>query len=734
MAQAKASWGLEVGAYAIKAIRLERDGDSARMTDFAYIPHKKVLTSPDLDQDEMIRLSLGQFVSQKSVEGERVAISIPGNQAFARFTKLPPVEPKKVPDIVKFEAVQQIPFPIDDVEWDYQTFERPDSPEIEVGIFAVTRERLEQRLSLYRELGINPDVITLSPLAVFNALAYDLELGGSQKPVVFLDIGTASTDLVVVDDNRCWIRTFPLGGHHFTEAISEAFKLSYGKGEGLKQESATSKYAKQIMQAMRPVFGDLLADVQKSVNYYQQLHRGASIETVIGIGSTFKIPGLRRFLGQQLGLDVQRLDDFRRIRVEGREAADFAEHAVNMATAYGLALQGIGLGPVDINLTPRKVLREQLWAQKTKWFAGAAALAVLASGAMFIRGLLDRTALQSGPAVETANVVESVIRQGKQFRSQYQALESEGARGAGAETMRNLLADRRVWPQLVDDVTSAIASAGPNPVLLGESRDAILEVKAKDRRLIELEKLKGEYRYQNGARRIAVSMDVAFSHGDRQNFLEDTVAKWLRNNAERPDAPYRIVPETISINAERIVAVDVGEDGGVKGQADAGSMASGTPADDPNANNPTFAAGGQGGSTSGPMGSGGIQGRRTIDSGGVTAPGSGLGFGGSDGTSFGGSGSGSSGSAGGDPDSAVNRTRGGSSGSGTSRPDERKTQLDEIAPIKGKPGLFSPGDRIYRGTVTFQVELPPAGASGDGVGSGDGAGSGDGSDGMGGYE
>ena len=72
MATAKASWGLEVGAYGIKAIRLERDGDAARMTDFAFIPHKKVLTSPDLDQDEMIRLSLGQFVSQKSVEGERV--------------------------------------------------------------------------------------------------------------------------------------------------------------------------------------------------------------------------------------------------------------------------------------------------------------------------------------------------------------------------------------------------------------------------------------------------------------------------------------------------------------------------------------------------------------------------------------------------------------------------------------------------------------------------------------
>ena len=38
-----------------------------------------------------------------------------------------------------------------------------------------------------------------------------------------LDIGTGSTDLVVASGSRCWMCTFPLGGHSFTEAIVEAF-------------------------------------------------------------------------------------------------------------------------------------------------------------------------------------------------------------------------------------------------------------------------------------------------------------------------------------------------------------------------------------------------------------------------------------------------------------------------------------------------------------------------------
>ena len=71
------------------------------VSDFAVIPHKKVLTTPDMDQDEMIRLGLGQFISQKKLEGEHLVMSVPGHSAFARFAKLPPVEPKKVPDIVR---------------------------------------------------------------------------------------------------------------------------------------------------------------------------------------------------------------------------------------------------------------------------------------------------------------------------------------------------------------------------------------------------------------------------------------------------------------------------------------------------------------------------------------------------------------------------------------------------------------------------------------------------------
>ena len=103
MAASKAAWGIEVGSYAIKAIRLERVGDEVRIADFGYVRHKRALSTRDLDVDEMIRITLGQLLSEKSMEGEHVVVGVEGRSSFARFAKLPPVEAKKIPDIVKFE-------------------------------------------------------------------------------------------------------------------------------------------------------------------------------------------------------------------------------------------------------------------------------------------------------------------------------------------------------------------------------------------------------------------------------------------------------------------------------------------------------------------------------------------------------------------------------------------------------------------------------------------------------
>ena len=230
----KSAWGVEIGSFGIKAVRLERKGSGVKVTDFAVIPH-----SSARPRRRRRRSGAHQSRAVREPEDRGQAAGrdlIPGNVALSAFTRLPPHEAKQTPNPVRFEAEQQIPFPINEVEWDYKTFQSEDSPEVEVGIFALQRSVLDDRLGLYSELGIEPDLVTVSPLALFNAISYDLDLQGSSKPVVILDIATRHSDLIVAEGGRCWFRRLPVGGHNFTMAISEAFKISYAKAEVLKQE------------------------------------------------------------------------------------------------------------------------------------------------------------------------------------------------------------------------------------------------------------------------------------------------------------------------------------------------------------------------------------------------------------------------------------------------------------------------------------------------------------------
>lgn len=392
MATHRACWGIDVGQCALKAIKMRQAGDRVEVLAFDIVDHPHILSEPDADAPALIRQALEKLLSRNDLTGAQVAVSVPGHQTFSRFTKLPPVEPKKIPDIVRFEARQQIPFDIDEVDWDYQTFQSADSPDVEVGIFAMKRDLIRSHLASLTAARIEPTIVQTAPLALYNFMRHDglAETGGT----VLIDIGADNTDLIVTDGESVWTRNIPLGGNNFTEALVKAFKLSFAKAENLKRTAATSKYARQIFQAMRPVFADLVAEIQRSIGFYTSTHRDAAVGKVVGMGNAFRLPGLQKYLQQNLQMDVERVSALSQVTfAPGVNTGQFNEHVLSFGVAYGLALQGLGMGQVNSNLLPVELGRAAVWRHKRPLFAAAAACLVATAGVLWARGMMDRNAL-----------------------------------------------------------------------------------------------------------------------------------------------------------------------------------------------------------------------------------------------------------------------------------------------------------------------------------------------------
>src|SRR3984957_15981049 len=210
MASARFAWGIDNGNRARKAIKLVRGDDGLRIDDFEVIEHENVLSNAGDNKEALIQSALANFVQRHATKGGVAAISVSGVSSFARFIKLPPVEPKKIPEIVRFEAIQQIPFPLDDVEWNYQLFQSPESPDVEVGIFAMRKELVNAIIKNYTDMDMNVQVVQMNPLAVYNAMYYDQRFDGT---TMIVDIGAENTDLIIADGETVWLRNIPVGGN-----------------------------------------------------------------------------------------------------------------------------------------------------------------------------------------------------------------------------------------------------------------------------------------------------------------------------------------------------------------------------------------------------------------------------------------------------------------------------------------------------------------------------------------
>lgn len=394
MARSSSSvWGIEIGQTALKALRCSMVDGEPVADAFDFLEYPKILSQPEAVAEELIADALQQLLERNDAIRDKVCISVPGQSGLAKFFKPPPVEVKKVADIVRYEARQQIPFDLADVVWDFQMMpgsmiEEGYALESEVGLFAMKREQAYRQMAPYEAADIQVDVVQLAPLALYNMVAFDrmhervdanvFDPDDPPPSSVLLSIGTDSSDLIVTNGFRIWQRSMPIGGNHFTRQLTKDLKLTFAKAEHLKRNAREAVDPKLIFQTMRPVFNDLVTEVQRSIGFFRSLDKKAQINELVVTGNTVKMPGLAAYLGKNLGFDVHVLDRFNRLGGDDvLSIPTFRDNIPTFAVCYGLCLQGLGVSQIHTSLVPSEIMTARMIRAKKPWtLAGLAALMI----------------------------------------------------------------------------------------------------------------------------------------------------------------------------------------------------------------------------------------------------------------------------------------------------------------------------------------------------------------------
>jgi type IV pilus assembly protein PilM len=432
MAKIEAVWAIDIGQAGLKALKLVPGEvpEQAVAEAFDYVEYPKILSQPDADPEELVREALATFLGRNDVKGSRVAIGVPGQSGLVKFIKLPPVERKRIPDIVKFEARQQIPFALEEVIWDYQQIGADSAEEggdegftmAEVGLFAMKRDQINRAILPFRIAGIEVDIVQMGPIALYNFAAFDMTpaSGEPQGSIVLLDVGADNTDLIITDGTRIWQRNVPIGGNHFTRALTKELKLTFAKAEHLKRNATKAPDPRAVFTAMRGVFNDFSSEVNRSIGFYSSVNRQAKILKVVGLGNGFKLPGLQKFLQQNLSYEVDKLETFNHlVGEEVVTAPQFQENLPSFAVAYGLAVQALDRGPLKTNLLPPEIEQVRMIRRKKPWALAAAALLMIGFGALFLGDWSALAKVDNPPFAAAVSDAKAASKLGARFQSDF---------------------------------------------------------------------------------------------------------------------------------------------------------------------------------------------------------------------------------------------------------------------------------------------------------------------------
>lgn len=357
---AKGVWGLDISKSSVKAVRLESKHGTIELTDVDVIDYTPAAERDDESLEQEIRMALSLFTSRHNLKKDLVAASLPGHTTFNRFIKLPPTDPARLKDIIQYEAQQHIPFPIQEVIWTYQMIERVYQPgeEREAVIFCIKKDLIDKFLGIMTLAGVRIDIIQFAPVSLYNYIMYR---GAPDKNVVILDLGANNTDLILVDEDKFWIRNLPIVGNDITKAIQQKFDLPFPEAEKLKISAAQSPQAGKIFTTIQPILKDLVGEVHRSIGYYKSLSpmgKAPNFTRMLAMGNASRVIYFDEFVSQRLQMEIVRFKKLDKIEINEKiEQSNLVPQLASLGVALGLGLQGLNVTTNRINLMPPELIK-----------------------------------------------------------------------------------------------------------------------------------------------------------------------------------------------------------------------------------------------------------------------------------------------------------------------------------------------------------------------------------------
>src|SRR5437899_1041587 len=333
-------------------------------------------------------IALREIMDELHIKRGLVNYALAGQSVFARFVKLPAVEQEKIEKIISFEAQQNVPFPIDEVVWDYQVVGGGLDEQIQVILVAIKVDLLDEINTGVEDAGLRTFIVDVAPMALCNAFRYNYsDLTGCS---LLVDIGARTTNVLFIEPAKVFSRSLPIGGNSITAAIAREFREPFAAAEVRKKRdgfvSLGGAYAEpanpdiaRVSKIARSTMTRLHAELMRSISHYSGQQQGSRPERIFLRGGSAGMPYVLEFFNEKLKVPTEFFNPLQHVTVsESTLTLEVTRSAHLLGEVVGLALRSITTCPMELNLLPASVVRRQELEKRRPFFIVAAACFLLA--------------------------------------------------------------------------------------------------------------------------------------------------------------------------------------------------------------------------------------------------------------------------------------------------------------------------------------------------------------------
>lgn len=327
--------------------------------------------------------ALGAISSRYKLRGA-ATVAIPGHLALTKFVKMPSVAKEKRGKIVNFEAAENIPYPLDEVVWDYLVV-ADDGFDLEVMLTAAKFDAMQSLCSAADAAGFPVEHATPAGVALWHAFRYNYPQ--VRESVIVINVGARTTSLLFAEGDRFYLRTLTVAGNFVTQAIADELRIDFASAETLKIQvlsgrsdlPATSPSRAAVLRATTAFASRLQLEITRStVTHRRQSGAAAPVAAYLTGGGSL-VPELAATLSEKTRMPFLPYEALRNVDLSANSRAAGVESlAPVLADLVGLATRAVTPTAPEASLLPPTLTAAIAFRKRQPLFVAAAVLGLVA--------------------------------------------------------------------------------------------------------------------------------------------------------------------------------------------------------------------------------------------------------------------------------------------------------------------------------------------------------------------